>query len=198
MNKMLVIILIMASMLEARAQHKRWEHNIYISGGLMIYRVNGVTTLGLSDKYGYGLNYYLSDHWSVMPAVEIREESEAAFTGVEGGDYSDFTFVDIPVTAQYHVSGKAKGWILALGPVWSICTENSSYYVDADPLDPFNGRKKIKKTSFGLRPGIFYQTKRLRFGTEATISLLNQAIQYPERKLSQRVHNVVGTIGIRF
>lgn len=198
MKKHLIIILAMAFMLEAHGQHRRWEHNIYVSGGLMIDRDDGYTTSGLSAKIGYGLNYYLSDHWSVMPAVELREEMEAPFSNQDGADYDRFSFVDIPITAQYHVSGQAKGWLLALGPVWSICTNKDSYYFDANPFEPLNGQEKLKTWGFGLRPGIFYQTKRLRFGAEATIGLLNQAIQYPGRKLEKRINNVVGTIGIRF
>jgi hypothetical protein len=43
---------------------------------LLIDREWGENETGVSMKLGYGLNYYFSEHWSMMPGIDIRRDTE--------------------------------------------------------------------------------------------------------------------------
>lgn len=71
---------------------KRFEHNVFASAGLFIDHSRYDNGTGLSVRLGYGLNYYFTDHISVMPAVAVRNVSENTFgNSGEGSDDDSFT-----------------------------------------------------------------------------------------------------------
>lgn len=197
MRKIVIALLLMAAV-NGYSQDRKWEHNIYVAGGLLIDREWGESETGVSMKLGYGLNYYFSGHWSLMPGIDIRRDAENFFSSAkDGADSDDFVFLDIPVLAQYHVDR----WAFGLGPVFSFCVSNDTYYVDHDPNSKLNGKDKIKNFYLGLQPSIKYQIGRhFRIGIDGQIGLQDVRKSYGfETQTTQKyLHNIVATVGVVF
>lgn len=154
---------------------------------------------GLSVRLGYGLNYYFTDHISVMPAIAVRNVSENTFGDSGDGSNDDsFTFLDVPVDFQYHLSGKSKGWVLELAPVFSFALDKDKYYVDADPRSSLDGQSKIKTFHLGLQPGFLYQTGKFRVGIESNIGLQNIENRHGLSSGSKYIHDVVASVCFHF
>ena len=197
MRKIVIALLLMAAV-NGYSQDRKWEHNIYVAGGLLIDREWGESETGVSMKLGYGLNYYFSEHWSMMPGIDIRQDAENFFSSAKvGADSDDFVFLDIPILAQYHVDR----WTFGLGPVFSFCVSNDTYYVDHDPNSELNGKDKIKKFYLGLQPSIKYQIGRhFRIGIDGQIGLQDVRKSYgvEANTTNKYLHNIVATIGVVF
>lgn len=197
MRKIVIALLLMAAV-SGFSQDRKWEHNIYVAGGLLIDREWGESETGVSMKLGYGLNYYFSEHWSMMPGIDIRQDAENFFSSAkDGADSDDFVFLDVPVLAQYHVDR----WTFGLGPVFSFCVSNDTYYVDHDPTSKLNGKDKIKKFYLGLQPSIKYQIGRhFRIGIDGQIGLhdVRKSYGFETQTTNKYLHNIVATIGVVF
>lgn len=197
MRKIVIALLLMAAV-NGYSQDRKWEHNIYVAGGLLIDREWGESETGVSMKLGYGLNYYFSEHWSMMPGIDIRRDAENFFSSAkDGADSDDFVFLDVPVLAQYHVDR----WTFGLGPVFSFCVSNDTYYVDHDPNSELNGKNKIKDFYLGLQPSIKYQIGRhFRIGIDGQIGLhdVRKSYGFETQTTNKYLHNIVATIGVVF
>ena len=197
MRKIVIALLLMAAV-SGFSQNRKWEHNIYVAGGLLIDREWGESETGVSMKLGYGLNYYFSEHWSMMPGIDIRQDAENFFSSAKvGADSDDFVFLDVPVLAQYHVDR----WTFGLGPVFSFCVSNDTYYVDHDPNSELNGKNKIKNFYLGLQPSIKYQIGRhFRIGIDGQIGLhdVRKSYGFETQTTNKYLHNIVATIGVVF
>ena len=197
MRKIVIALLLMAAV-NGYSQDRKWEHNIYVAGGLLIDREWGESETGVSMKLGYGLNYYFSEHWSLMPGIDIRRDAENFFSSAkDGADSDDFVFLDVPVLAQYHVDR----WTFGLGPVFSFCVSNDTYYVDHDPNSELNGKNKIKDFYLGLQPSIKYQIGRhFRIGIDGQIGLhdVRKSYGFETQTTNKYLHNIVATIGVVF
>ena len=197
MRKIVIALLLMAAV-NGYSQDRKWEHNIYVAGGLLIDREWGESETGVSMKLGYGLNYYFSEHWSLMPGIDIRRDAENFFSSAkDGADSDDFVFLDVPVLAQYHVDR----WTFGLGPVFSFCVSNDTYYVDHDPNSELNGKNKIKDFYLGLQPSIKYQIGRhFRIGIDGQIGLhdVRKSYGFETQPTTKYLHNIVATIGVVF
>ena len=66
--RIIVFALLLMAAVNGYSQDRKWEHNIYVAGGLLIDREWGESETGVSMKLGYGLNYYFSEHWSPVIA----------------------------------------------------------------------------------------------------------------------------------
>ncbi len=191
----MVLLLIVA--VNGYSQDKKWEHNIYVAGGLLIDREWKNNETGVSMKLGYGLNYYFSEHWSLMPGIDIRRDTEHLFSSESyGEDSDDFSFLDIPVIAQYHLDR----WTFGLGPVFSFCIANDQYHLD-NPTSELNGKNKIKDFYLGLQPSIKYQIGRhFLVGIDGQIGLQNVRKSYGVKGhiTNKYLHNIVATIGVVF
>lgn len=107
-------------------QDKHFEHNIYVGlGGAHSFE-------GVDDPYafhiGYGLNYYLTRHWSIMPGISYRAKFEVGDDEVGIGSY-DCSYFDIPkssIISPTHVraglSWNAVPYSLSLHPTTNITT----------------------------------------------------------------------------
>ena len=80
--------------LSAAAQNKRFEHNFYVGLGYATEFANEEAPIAF--HVGYGLNCYLSPHWSIMPGIGYRAKFEVGDDEVGIGSY-DCSFIDIPV-----------------------------------------------------------------------------------------------------
>ena len=198
MKKIIISALLLMAAVSGFSQDRKWEHNIYVAGGLLIDREWGESETGVSMKLGYGLNYYFSEHWSMMPGIDIRQDAENFFSSAkDGADSDDFVFLDVPVLAQYHVDR----WTFGLGPVFSFCVSNDTYYVDHDPNSKLNGKDKIKKFYLGLQPSIKYQIGRhFRIGIDGQIGLhdVRKSYGFETQTTNKYLHNIVATIGVVF
>ena len=196
--RIIVFALLLMAAVNGFSQDRKWEHNIYVAGGLLIDREWGESETGVSMKLGYGLNYYFSEHWSLMPGIDIRQDAENFFSSAKDGAASDdFVFLDVPVLAQYHVDR----WAFGLGPVFSFCVSNDTYYVDHDPNSELNGKNKIKNFYLGLQPSIKYQIGRhFRIGIDGQIGLhdVRKSYGFETQTTNKYLHNIVATIGVVF
>ena len=188
--------LLMLSSIALNAQEKKFEHNIYVSGGILMDKTSGDTETGMSIKVGYGLNCYFSDKLSIMPGVALRQVVVKPFTSSDGGDDDDFTFLDVPIIMQYHIQEGNNAWVLGLGPVFSFCVKNDQYYYDAMPNADTSD--KIKNLNLYLQPSIMYQTGKFRIGIEANAGLLNVAKANNYFSVSKHLHDIVASVYFHF
>ena len=184
--------------LTIQAQTKQKEHQVFASVGLLVNRDNGVTETGLSARIGYGLNCYLSDKVSVMPAIALRQAAAYPFTSKDGEDTDGFLFLDVPIALQYHFSGVGNGWSVSFGPVFSYCLDNDRYYIDASPDDPRNDMDKIRNFDFALQPGVHYRVGRFRLGVESRVGVFNIKNTNAIVTGTKRLYDVVASVYYRF
>jgi len=198
MKKIIISALLLMAAVSGFSQDRKWEHNIYVAGGLLIDREWGESETGVSMKLGYGLNYYFSEHWSMMPGIDIRRDAENFLSSdKDGADSDDFVFLDVPVLAQYHVDR----WTFGLGPVFSFCVSNDTYYVDHDPTSKLNGKNKIKDFYLGLQPSVKYRIgKHFLVGIDGQIGLhdVRKSYGFETQTTNKYLHNIVATIGVVF
>ena len=194
MKKIIISALLLMAAVSGFSQDRKWEHNIYVAGGLLIDREWGESETGVS----IGLNYYFSEHWSLMPGIDIRQDAENFFSSAkDGADSDDFVFLDVPVLAQYHVDR----WTFGLGPVFSFCVSNDTYYVDHDPNSELNGKNKIKDFYLGLQPSVKYRIgKHFLVGIDGQIGLhdVRKSYGFETQTTNKYLHNIVATIGVVF
>lgn len=195
---------------QATSNFKRFENNFYIGAGLFYNRYHEYHSLcndydmgkGLSVKLGYGLNYYFTKMFSVMAGASYRGEIENAFKELSGADDDFFTFWDFPVVFQVHLkdpnNAKHK-WMLGLGLVYSHCSDNDEYYIDANPNDPLDGKTKIKDNYVSLMPCAAYEIKHFRFGVEAYIGLNDVNKKYEGLFTGKKyLYNICGVVAFKF
>ena len=198
MKQIILSTLLLLVAVNGYSQNRKWEHNIYVAGGLLIDREWGESETGVSMKLGYGLNYYFSEHWSMMPGIDIRQDAENFLSSAkDGADSDDFVFLDVPVLAQYHVDR----WTFGLGPVFSFCVSNDTYYVDHDPNSELNGKNKIKDFYLGLQPSVKYRIgKHFLVGIDGQIGLhdVRKSYGFETQTTNKYLHNIVATIGVVF
>ncbi len=183
--------------LPAIGQGKRIEHNFYIGLGYATEFADEEAPIAF--HVGYGLNYYLTRHWSVMPGIGYRAKFEVGdVTGKEGA--YDCSYIDIPVLIQYHLSNPRKsGLVVECGPVFSFIASNNQYYNGADPNYPLNDRGIYRPFDFGLQPGIYYQMgKHWRLGLQGHVGLLNLEKDYPGVSGSFHFHDLTATLNFHF
>ena len=175
MRKSIIIILFLITVFSASAHEKRWENNFYLGQGFIMDYKDGEGEDGVSIVAGYGLSYRMSPHWSVMPGVAYRSVIEGGpFEYYDGHDYDSFTFLDVPLLVRYHTGVNKRYFTFGFGPVFSFCTNNDTYYMDADPRSPLNDLKKCKTFSLGLQPTVSYQFARhFSVGLDGYICLTN-------------------------
>ena len=182
---------------QAKPHFKRFEHSIYAGAGVFIDRESYYwqsvyasspsyyenIDKGLSYKFGYGLNYYFTELFSLMGGVAYRREAIRPFATLDGGSLDSFGFIDIPVVFQVHLKDSERPndkWMLGLGVVFSPCIDRDEYYFGDDPTtkDPLEGKAIIKNFYVNLMPCIAYETKHFRYGVEANIGLHDVSRKY--------------------
>lgn len=182
------------------AQTKKFEHNFYISYGKFSGEGYLSSKDGVSTRIGYGLNYYFTEKFSLMPCIACREEVEGGFNdSLIGADEDCFEFVDVPIVALFHLKAdymKMK-LVLGIGPVFSFCTRKDSYYCDADPNYWLNGKEKLNDFSVGLQPSIMLDFWKLRVGVENNIGLTNVVKKYGKFG-NGYINGIVGTVNFHF
>lgn len=196
MKKISIVLLLLASCIGATsAQERKWEHSINLSAGLYLDGTVADYDTGLSLKFGYGLAYRFAEQFSVKTGIAMRGDAESAFQQWEGGDYDTFEFIEVPLVARYHTKDHV---VFGLGPVFAFCTSNDTYYIDADPQSPLNGKPKIKNFYVGLQPSIIYQWKHFALGVEATCGLMDVKLNHGLTTGSKYLNQVMGSISYRF
>lgn len=183
---------------------KRLENNIMLGGGLFLESgyLAREENPGAVLRLFYGLDIRLDDQWSVMPGVGLRAQlSQINHFMAVGNDPDGMSLADVFVTARYHFESDGSKMVFGLGPVLSFITSPDTYYVDADPNDPLNGKEKFNRYDIGIQPSItFLRGKHFQWGFEGHIGLLNTMRQYPEcnRTGSVHLHNLSVTCGWHF
>lgn len=193
----IALLLIIGFVGVASAQERKWEHSVNISVGQFQSGTVVSYDPGVSAKLGYGLAYRFTEQFSVKTGIAMREDMESpikAYTH-EGGDHDFFAFIEVPLVARYHTKDNL---VLALGPVFAFCTYNDTYYIDADPQSPLNGKPKIKDFYVGLQPSIMYQWKHFALGIEVTCGLMDVKLNHGLTTGSKYLRQVMGSVAYRF
>ena len=183
---------------------KRLENNFQLGGGLFLESgyLAREENPGAVLRLSYGLDIRFNDQWSVMPGVGIRTQlSQIDHFMAVGNDPDGMSLADVFVTARYHIESDGARMVVGLGPALSVMTSPDTYYVDADPSDPLNGKEKFKRYDIGFQPSItFLSGKHFQWGFEGSIGLLNAMRQYPEytRTGSVHLHYIAVTCGWHF
>ena len=194
---LLTLSVAMLLSLPISGQDKHFEHNIYIGlGGAHSFEGEDDPS---AFHIGYGLNYYLTRHWSVMPGIGYRAKFEVGDYEEGIGSY-DCSYFDVPVLIQYHLSNPRKsGLVVECGPVFSFIASNNQYYNDANPYHPLNDKDIYRSFDFGLQPGIYYQLgKYWRLGLQGHVGLLNLEKDYPGKSGSYHFHDLTATLNFHF
>lgn len=209
MKKVIVIatLLVLSFSLVFAQNSKAWkrlENNVMLSAGLFGESGSHAQNVfpGLALRLSDGLDIRLDEHWSVMPGAGIRAQvGEINHIGWVGGDPESMAQADVFVAARYHFIANSSSIVVGLGPALSYMVVPDSYYIDADPTDPLNGKEKFKRFDLGLQPSVtFRHGKHFQWGLEASVGLLNAMKQYPEyrRTGSIHLHYLTLTCGLHF
>lgn len=94
---LLVLLCLPAS---ARAQSKRWEHNIYQGMG-WVNKFVKEDEQNIALHVGYGINYHIDSRWSLMPGVGLRLKG-FGHDNENAGNCSS-TYIDFPILVEYHL-----------------------------------------------------------------------------------------------
>ena len=130
-------------------------------------------------RISYGLDVKMNEHWSLMPGAGVRVQT-ASLLGMFaiGGDVDVMAAADAFCALRYHLQAGTCRIIFGLGPDVSDLT-TSTYYIDADPMDPRNGIPKFYHFDYGIQPSItFRMGKHWQWGLEANFGLRNMRIPY--------------------
>ena len=202
-----VLTTILVSVTASAQQNTAWkrlESNFQLGGGLFLESgyLAREENPGAVIRLSYGLDIRVNDQWSVMPGAGLRAQlSQIDHFMAVGNDPDGMSLADIFVTARYHFDSDGTRMVVGLGPALSFMTSADTYYVDADPSDPLNGKEKFKRYDIGLQPSIsFLRGKHFQWGFEGSIGLLNAMRQYPEynRTGSVHLHYLAVTCGWHF
>ena len=201
MKKLSIVICFLLSIISLKAQenaqYKKWEHNLYVGAGRPFFSDISMPDKPLTLKIGYGLNYFIKENISLMSGVSYYLSTENFGDSKPGADDDYFEFVDIPLTAHFHIKDERGSLSFGFGPVLSINTNKDTYYVDADPTDRLNGKTKIKTFNLLLQPSIRYKYKHLIIGAEGNIGTIDMIKHYDGRiKGSKYIHSLVFTVGL--
>ncbi len=201
---MTVLVVGVSSSAQQNVLWKRLESNFQLGGGLFLesgYLANEENP-GAVLRLSYGLDIRFNDQWSVMPGVGLRTQlSQIDHFMAVGNDPDGMSLADVFVTARYHFASDGTRMVVGLGPALSVMTSADTYYVDADPSDPLNGKEKFKRYDIGFQLSItFLRGKHFQWGFEGCIGLLNAMRQYPEysRTGSVHMHYIAVTCGWHF
>ena len=134
---------------------------------------------GYVFRLSYGLDVRMNDRWSLMPGVGARVQT-ASLLGMFGigGDIDAMAAADVFCVLRYHIPVGEDQIIIGLGPDVSFLSKDT-YYIDADPADPRNGKQKFYRFDYGIQPSVTFRTgKHWQWGLEANIGLRNMRIPY--------------------
>lgn len=191
------LLLIAGFIASVSAQEKKWEHSVNFSAGLFLDGITLDYNSGLSAKLGYGISYQFAERFSMKLGVAYRVdmESPVKMFGYDGGDYDSFAFVEVPLIARYHTEG---GFVFGMGPVFSFCIENDTYYVNSDPHHPLNGMTKIKEFCVGVQPSVMYKWEHFSLGVEATFGLMDVNLNHGLAAGGKYLHQITGSVAYCF
>lgn len=183
---------------------KRLENNFMLGGGLFLESGSwsGGNNPGLVLRVSYGLDVRLDDRWSVMPGAGLRDQlGDIRHFMWVGGDPDGMSMADFFVIGRYHFESEGDRIVVGFGPSVSYMVSKDTYYVDADPMDPLNGKEKFNRFDLAVQPSVmFLHGKHFQWGLEGSVGLLNAMRQYPEyrRTGSIRLHYLALTCGWHF
>lgn len=182
----ILIAVLLGCVINAAAQEKKWEHSVYAGTGVFVANEDHSVSKPFGLEAGYGLSYYVAENWALHSGVGIQQLATYGTL---------LTYLDIPITLQFHTIGDNNHWVFGLGPVISFCISNDEYNMDNTLDDDLVGLKRFKSYNFGLQPSIAYNlSNHWRIGVDGKVGLINvQAI-----KGSTYLHSIMLTMGYLF
>lgn len=173
-----LLLAVISTSISARSQ--RWEHNLYEGVGV-VNKFEDNDDQKTAFHVGYGLNYYITPNWSVMPGVALRFKALGKDNGNSGNCAS--TYIDVPLLVQYHFGGdKRKGMVVECGPVVSFLAHSNTYDGKYwNTWNPYEGEKMYKHFDVGIRPAVYYETGHWRFGVQSHVGFLDIKRKFPDR-----------------
>lgn len=160
-------------------EYKTFENNVQLGAGFS-WTDDDTSRTGMTLSLGYGLDIRLSEKFSLMPMLEYRSTSESMIrSGWDGADFNDFNFLDFSLSARWHLSSGKVPVVLGMAPYLSYVLERDTYYVDADPSHPLNGKSKLKPIDVGILPSVSFDVwKHFSLGAKMNIGLQNASEPY--------------------
>ena len=193
MNRFLISILLGIGLLlvnETNAQERKWEHSIYAGAGVFVANDNHSVSKPFGLQAGYGLSYFVAERWAIHSEVGIQQLATYGTL---------LTYLDIPLTLQYHTIGSNNHWTFGLGPVISFCISNDEYNMDNTPDDTLLRKKRFKSYNFGLQPSIAYNlSNHWRIGIDGKIGLMNVKASYKNVSGSTYLHSIMLSMNYLF
>lgn len=193
MNRFLISILLGIGLLlanETNAQERKWENSIYAGAGVFVANDNHSVSKPFGLQAGYGLSYFVAEKWAIHSGVGIQQLATYGTL---------LTYLDIPLTMQYHTIGSNNHWTFGLGPVISFCISNNEYNMDNTPDDTLLRKKRFKSYNFGLQPSIAYNlSNHWRIGVDGKIGLVNVKASYKNVSGSTYLHSIMVSMNYLF
>ena len=184
-QKLFAAAILLCFAVSANAQEeKKWEHSIYYSIGRFIDNDTYTgTDKGLTTKFGYSVNRYFSDNYSLMFGLARHVDRDKAYDdSIPGYDEDDFVFVDLTIIFQYHFNNNGFGNLMfGVGPVISRCVDNDYYEIEDDRYNGLNHKKKLKEYNYSIMPCVAYETRLFRLGVDASFGLRDVKKIYKNR-----------------
>lgn len=204
MKRILFVLLTVLCSASLQAQSEKKVTPVLEVGAGLSVKTNsgyGESVNGLATEFTLGLEIRLDDKWSVMPQIGhnlMLNDLKGLFGDYLGGDPDYFSFYNAAVLGRYKLED---GVAIGFGPAFYIIEDKDTYYIDADPSDPRNGRAKLKPWDFGLRATLTKDCgKHWRIGALANVGLRNMLCQYPDAGVTGSTHlySLCFTVGFRF
>lgn len=190
MRKTILIGFLLGLVINAAAQERKWEHSIYAGSGVFVANDNHSVSKPFGLQAGYGLSYFVADRWAIHSGVGIQQLATYGTL---------LTYLDIPLTMQYHTIGSNNHWTFGLGPVISFCISNDEYNMDNTPDDTLLRKKRFKSYNFGIQPSIAYNlSNHWRIGIDGKIGLMNVKASYKNVSGSTYLHSIMVSMNYLF
>lgn len=198
MKKFCMALLLMAGLVgTVAAQEKKWEHGVQLSAGVLTDQEGTDFDYGLSVKLGYSVAHRFTEQFSLKTGAAIRRDMEHAFRHLDGGYSDEFSYVEVPVIARWHMDD---GFVFAVGPVLNILVDgtNPVDYYDIIFCEHVRALDALKPLYVGLQPSVMYEWgKHVRVGVEANVGLMNIR-KFPDLYSEQYLRQVMLTVGYSF
>lgn len=186
---------------ERSREPAKLEHHIRLGlGAFGLGKLLEQPARGLALQLSYEMYIPLNESLLVAPMAGARSLSQGILhIRAMGGDFVGAEYLDLGAGIGFRLPESRT--VLTLGPVFSYCVIPDNYYIDADPRDPRNGKKRLNTFELGIRPAIHGNIgTHWDLGVEVILGLTNALRQYPEYGVTQKAHlrTYLVTLGYRF
>ena len=164
-------------------EYKKVESNLMFNRGIF-FQTGSSTDFGFLlsllacrvSRLSYGLDFRMSDRWSLMPGVGARLQNRGSFLFII--PLGVIAAADAFCVLRYHIPVGEDQIIIGLGPDVSFLSK-SNYYFGSVAYDPLQDKQEFYRFDYGIQPSVTFRTgKHWQWGLEANFGLRNMRIPY--------------------